>query len=134
MKPLGTRVVRGWVALHHRPDDPTAMERLLDESHGPRATDCKGRHRLRKDDCSAQGQNPQHIRNGRLLLVALSSHMSPFDLEQIDGLELARCRSDKSLSRLLRPPLTRCLATILAEVGDQILDLLLHFHHAASHL
>jgi hypothetical protein len=80
VQPLGPRVVDGRVALHHRSDDPAALERLLDELHGSGATDRERRHRVRKDDRSAQGKNPQHVRNGRLLLVAFSTHISPFDL------------------------------------------------------
>src|SRR5882724_12142596 len=49
-----------------------------------------------------------------------------FALEQIDGLELAGCRANESLAWLLRSTLTRRLAALLAEVGDQIFDLFLH--------
>jgi hypothetical protein len=54
--------------------------------------------------------------------------------EQIDGLELTGCSANESLSGLLRAALARGLGPLLAEVGDEILDLLLHLDHPSSHL
>ena len=134
MKVLGARVLRGRVALHDRAEDPTALERFLDEPHRSGAADRQRNHRVRQHHRAAQRQNPQNVWDAQLVLVTLASHISPFELEQIDGLELAGCRANESLARLLRPTLARCLAALLTEVGDQILDLFLHLDHPASHL
>src|SRR5882724_11802473 len=126
MKLLGARVLRGRVALHDRAEDPTTLERLLDEPHRSGAADRQRDHRVRQDHRAAQRQNSQDVWDAQLVLVTLASHISPFALEQIDGLELAGCRANESLAWLLRSTLTRRLAALLAEVGDQIFDLFLH--------
>src|SRR5213593_3904257 len=56
------------------------------------------------------------------------------NLEQIDRLELTGCGPDERFSGLLGPALARRLASLLAEIGDEILDLFLHLDHPASHL
>src|SRR5215467_8237705 len=82
-------------------------------------------------------------RRGRIpttsgMLSSLSSRSPAMfllsSLEQIHGLELTGCGANESLSGLLRAALARGLGPLLAEVGDEILDLLLHLDHPPSHL
>ena len=47
------RILRGRIALHDRADDPTALERVLDEPDRSRSTDRQWRHRLRKNHRAA---------------------------------------------------------------------------------
>src|SRR5262249_3507353 len=123
VKPVARWRVLGRILLHHGADEPAASRGLLDRPDRRRTAGREWAQRVGEPPGAAQGQDSDHIRHADLFRVHFVRH-GTLPSEEIDGAELARRGANQCGPRLVVRARRLRLASVLANVGEQVLDLL----------
>src|SRR5204862_5614666 len=120
-----------WVTAPTRrpPCRASSIRRTEDARPAPSGTTACGKRTVPR-----RGRIPTTSGNGRLVSRFASVITRPAFSEEVDGTELSRGRAHQRFAGRAGTFRARLAGAAVADVGDEVLDLLLHIDHPASHL